>query len=127
MSTTSKFIGKANPHEKGTREWVEWEDAYFREMKETGAIVDLAKAIIAIAEHVTEEEDHVLVDESFLAYADVEDGRVFAIHSTQVHDNEDVFIPVWDTVLDRGLDLVEDREEENNCFFDGRARVRVFA
>lgn len=126
MSTTPEFIGKANPHEKGTRDWIEWEDAYFREMKETGAIVDLAKTIIAVAESETEEDDRVLVDETFLAYADVEDGRVFAIHSTEVNDGEDVLVPLWDEVLDRELALIEDREEENPGYLGGLARVRIF-
>lgn len=116
----------ANPFTRNTREWVEWEDAYFRRMNETGEFQRLAKAIMAAAEEEANADNYNVIDVDGVIYADVEDGKVFVICSALVNDTNAEMSKVMQEVEDRGLSLESDTEEDNPRYLSGKARVRWF-
>lgn len=69
-------------------------------------------------------QDSLLVDESLIAYADIEDHRVFMIQSVLVKDSSQELEPVWSVV--GSLEPATDYVEDNPMYLYGKARVRTW-
>lgn len=68
--------------------------------------------------------NQVLVDIDHLAYADIEDGKVFMIRSVLVRDTDEILQPVFNFINTNGYTLVEDRTEDDEMYLHRRARIQ---
>lgn len=68
--------------------------------------------------------DQILVDLDWLAYADIEDGKVFMIRSVLVRDTDEILQPVFNFINTNGYTLVEDRTEDDEMYLHRRARIQ---
>lgn len=67
-------------------------------------------------------QNTILVDKEMIAYADVEEGRVFCINSVLVDNTDESLAEVMELVGDRKP--THDYVEDNPMYLYGKARLR---
>lgn len=71
-------------------------------------------------------KDQVIIDLPSIAWANVEDGRLFLIHSVLVQDTDTVLEPVFEIIEREGLKCTSDTLLESSVHLHRQARCRWF-
>lgn len=84
-------------------------------------------AAAAFAERVSAGADVELVDVASVAYAIIENGRVYLMHDAGLSDSHGLIAPVLDVARRAGLMPEHDHTKRSDKHLSGNMRMRVFA
>lgn len=80
-----------------------------------------------VAERVSAGADCVLLDVASVAYAMIENGRVYLMHDAGLSDSHGLIAPVLDVARRAGLMPEHDHTKRSDKHLSGNMRTRVFA